>query len=59
MSLKDQFLNYIQVEKRFSKHTLIAYEQDLDQFTTFATIKTASDWNEANHQLIRAWMVDL
>ncbi|MFM2041109.1 MAG: hypothetical protein RLZZ493_1698, partial [Bacteroidota bacterium] len=31
MSLKDQFLNYIQVEKRFSKHTLIAYEQDLDQ----------------------------
>jgi integrase/recombinase XerC len=59
MSLKDQFLNYIQVEKRFSKHTLIAYEQDLDQFTTFATIKTANEWNEVNHQLIRAWMVEL
>lgn len=59
MSLKDQFLNYIQVEKRFSKHTLIAYEQDLDQFITFATIKTASDWNEVNHQLMRAWVVDL
>lgn len=59
MSLKDQFLNYILVEKRFSKHTLIAYEQDLDQFITFATIKTVSDWNETNHQLIRAWMVDL
>jgi integrase/recombinase XerC len=59
MSLKDQFLNYIQVEKRFSKHTLIAYEQDLDQFTIFATIKTASEWNEVNHQLIRAWMVEL
>lgn len=59
MSLKDQFLNYIQVEKRFSNHTLLAYEQDLNQFVTFATIKSAADWNEVNHQLIRAWMVEL
>lgn len=59
MSLKDQFLNYIQVEKRFSNHTLLAYEQDLNQFVTFAMIKSAADWNEVNHQLIRAWMVEL
>lgn len=59
MSLKDQFLNYIQVEKRFSKHTLTAYEQDLEQFIVFAAIQTLTDWNEVNHQLVRSWMVEL
>ncbi len=59
MSYKDAFIHYLQVEKRYSKHTLLAYEEDLDQFLVFAEISRSSDWGEVNHQLVRAWMVDL
>lgn len=59
MSYKDAFIHYLQVEKRYSKHTLLAYEEDLDQFLVFAEISRSSDWGEVNHQLVRAWIVDL
>ena len=32
---KETFINYLQYEKRFSTHTIIAYEHDLEQFATF------------------------
>ena len=35
MDVITQFLNYLQFEKRLSKHTVIAYEQDIKQFFTF------------------------
>ena len=59
MSYKDSFIHYLQVEKRYSKHTILAYEEDLDQFTAFAELKKSSDWNEVNHQLVRGWIVYL
>lgn len=59
MSYKDSFIYYLQVEKRYSKHTILAYEEDLNQFIHFAEIKRSADWKEVNHQLIRAWMVEL
>lgn len=31
----DQFLRYLQFEKRLSKHTCLAYQKDLDQFYIF------------------------
>ena len=31
----NQFLSYLQFEKRYSSHTLIAYEEDLRQFLTY------------------------
>lgn len=59
MSYKDSFIHYLQVEKRYSKHTILAYEEDLDQFIVFAEISKSSEWNEVNHQLIRGWIVQL
>lgn len=59
MSHKDSFIQYLQVEKRYSRHTLLAYEEDLGQFVAFAEISNSSDWKEVNHQLIRGWIVDL
>ncbi|WP_343634434.1 tyrosine-type recombinase/integrase [Fluviicola sp.] len=59
MSYKDSFIHYLQVEKRYSKHTIVAYEEDLDQFTVFAELSKSSDWKEVNHQLVRAWIVNL
>jgi integrase/recombinase XerC len=55
----NQFLNYLSSEKRFSTHTLIAYENDLKQFFEFTKIDTLSSLTEVNHQLIRSWIVDL
>lgn len=55
----DRFLHYLTVEKRYSSHTILAYEEDLSQFVSFAEIQWSSQWAEVNHQLIRAWMVSL
>lgn len=58
--MKEIFLRYISIEKQFSKHTLIAYTHDLEQFLEF--IKKEFD-NEAiekvNFKIIRAWKVML
>lgn len=51
------FEKYLSLEKRFSKHTVIAYINDVKQFYEFAKISE----NEIveTHHLIRAWIVDL
>ena len=54
------FLQYLQFEKRYSPHTILAYKTDLDQF--FAYLKNTyaiEDIMEVNYQLIRSWMVNL
>ena len=54
-----RFEIYLETEKRFSQHTLLAYQTDLAQFLSFAEINNEQDLQEVNHQLIRGWMVDL
>jgi len=54
-----QFLEFLQFEKRYSLHTLTAYEKDIDQFITFSSITKNEDFLEINYQVIRSWMVDL
>ncbi len=52
------FLQYIKFEKRFSPHTVVAYENDLAQF--FAYTKEAYEIGEAgeiNYSIIRSWIV--
>jgi integrase/recombinase XerC len=57
---RDSFVEYLQFEKRFSPHTLVAYQTDLSQFIDYLEhtyeIKTIE---EVNHSLIRSWIVDL
>jgi integrase/recombinase XerC len=58
--LADRFIQYLQFEKRFSKHTLTAYRKDLEQFVTYLdTIYGLSAPEEVAHLHIRSWMVDL
>lgn len=56
----ERFFNYLQYEKRFSPHTLIAYRNDLGQFMVFLEkmyeLKEPAD---IRHIHIRSWMVDL
>jgi integrase/recombinase XerC len=56
----EEFLTYIQLEKRYSRHTVAAYRNDLLQFEQFLRIQyeDAKPQN-ANHQQIRSWIVEL
>jgi integrase/recombinase XerC len=54
------FLKYLQFEKRLSPHTIKAYETDLGQFSQFLeTTYNESETAEANHSLIRSWIISL
>ena len=58
--LKDRFVTFIEVEKRYSPHTLLAYWQDLEQFSSFASQNYAiSNIELADHQMVRSWFVSL
>lgn len=57
--LLDDFVRYLQIEKRYSEHTVIAYQKDVAQFIEFGEFKRSEDIREANARLIRSWMVDL
>ncbi|WP_158995421.1 tyrosine-type recombinase/integrase [Mucilaginibacter sp. L196] len=54
-----RFIQYIQFEKRYSPHTVSAYQSDLDQFIRFlnTTEETITHPSEITHHLIRNWMV--
>ncbi len=54
------FIKYLKFEKRFSPHTLKAYEHDLAQFEQFLReAYEIKQLNEANHLMIRSWIVRL
>jgi integrase/recombinase XerC len=54
------FLQYIELEKRFSKHTLLAYSNDLAQFGAYlAETYEVTSPTEITHFHIRAWMIAL
>lgn len=57
---QDEFLKFLQYEKRLSNHTLVAYSNDLRQFLEFlATTYEIKDITEVNHTIIRSWIVSL
>jgi len=56
--LTEKFIQYIQFEKRFSTHTIKAYQTDLDQFYQYLDVHyDINDTKEINHHIIRSWIV--
>jgi integrase/recombinase XerC len=55
----DKFISYLQFEKRYSEHTIIAYKNDLSQFITFAELLEISDFSNLSPAFIRSWIVEL
>ena len=54
------FFSYIRFEKRFSKHTINAYETDLAQFQKYLlNTYDINDDRQIAHIHIRAWVVEL
>jgi integrase/recombinase XerC len=64
----DRFIRYIKFEKRYSPHTVSAYQSDLDQFIAFlnnpdkltpAPIPEITHPTQITHYHIRNWMVEM
>ena len=57
----ERFIQYIKFEKRYSPHTVSAYQSDLDQFFSFLNTseQTVTSPQEITYQHIRSWMVHL
>ena len=57
--MRNNFLEYLSMEKRFSPHTCLAYKKDITQFEDFAGVQRDADLREIDSRLIRGWIVDL
>jgi len=55
----DKFISYLQFEKRYSQHTVLAYRQDLNAFIEFAEVKRISEFTDLSSAFIRSWIVYL
>ena len=54
------FIGYLQFEKRYSKHTIISYQTDLEQFFQFLVSQFEAPSVEKIHaSFIRSWMAEL
>ena len=56
MKHKERFVEYLRFEKRYSKHTILAYENDLKQYFEFAESVGQTD-DVPDTRTIRMWIV--
>src|SRR5450759_982276 len=60
MNHKESFLQYLQIEKRYSLHTVRSYLNDLDQFYRFLlSLGLPEDAVPVTSRDIRAWIVSM
>lgn len=58
--VRQEFLNYIRQEKRYSGNTLKSYDTDLIQFQTYLSEQfQLNDLSKADHQMVRSWLVSM
>lgn len=54
------FLQYLRFEKRYSQHTLVAYQKDLEQFSEYISSQfDISEIKDVSHFHIRSWLAEL
>ena len=58
MYLSD-FKNFIESEKKYSKHTVSAYINDLEEFNNFLNINRVKLNEKLNYSFVRQWIVEL
>jgi len=58
--LLNKYIDYLKFEKRYSKHTAIAYQKDLSQFIHFyESYASHKSWDKVKHKDIRAWIASI
>lgn len=56
----ESFINYLRFEKRYSEHTVTAYETDLKQFGEYLeNVEPGLEMTGADGDLIRGWLAEL
>lgn len=56
----DSFINYLKFEKRYSQHTIISYQNDLEQFFQYMVSQFDAIPLEAiSASLVRSWLAEL
>jgi integrase/recombinase XerC len=56
----EKFLDYLRFERNFSKHTILSYQNDLEQFSAFLKRTYEIDkLEEATTTVIRSWMAEM
>ncbi|WP_027077776.1 tyrosine-type recombinase/integrase [Maribacter antarcticus] len=59
MAVKD-FVAYLELEKNYSRHTVVAYSNDLSEFSVFYVDNfDTTDLNQVQYVVIRSWIVSL
>ncbi len=58
MTRIDDFLRYLQAEKRYAEHTIKAYKNDLSQFHAFCQ-ESDNEGMDLHFKTIRSWVVHL
>ncbi len=53
------FLEYLAIEKRYSRHTLTSYQKDLEQFQSFVDDELNCGLDEVGRNDVRMWIVSL
>lgn len=55
--LLQPFLDYLKFEKRYSRHTVRSYQDDLVQFLDFLQITFGGvEWKDVSASIVRSWM---
>ena len=56
----ERFIQYIQAEKRYSEHTVMAYKRDLEQFSSFLKKQyEIEDFLSVNSEIVCSYIIDL
>src|SRR3712207_3180243 len=56
----ESFIQHMRYEKRVSRHTVLAYQNDLEQFQKFLSDTFSENKTEAaDHGMIRSWIISL
>lgn len=58
MTRTEDFIRYLQAEKRYAEHTLRAYRSDLNQFHAFC-LDNGQEGMDLHFKVIRSWVVSL
>ena len=55
----ESYIEYLQLEKNYSSHTIQAYKKDLVQFNSFLEDESVASVFDVNYSLIRSWVTSL
>lgn len=57
--MRQEFISYLREVRKYSDHTLIAYDNDLKQFFLYLeNTYSSNDYQSVNQDHIRSWLVD-